>query len=94
MDTQEIQIGDKVRSFDFPDRSRNLTGETAAYVEGVVEDFEEFGGCQCYSIRVTRDVFRGDDMELQFSRAGSIVVAPVNGTKTLFGDVTNGVEKI
>jgi hypothetical protein len=86
--TNEIKVGDKVRSFDFEGR-RNLTGERACYIEGVVMGFREIEGCQRYEIKLTRRVFGGEDGPF----AGTMY-PPVNGTSTLFGDTTDGVVKI
>lgn len=92
--TQTIQPGDKVRSYDFAegDYGRDLTGPRAAYVEGVVEKIAENSyGCPCYYIKVTRDVFRGEDSD---RRIGRVVTPPVNGTPGTFGDLTNFVDKL
>ena len=89
-----ISVGDRVRSFDFVqgDFGRDLEGERACYVEGVVEAFVERGGCPRYEIRVDRDVFRGC-LGAQ-DRAGKTVYPPVNGTPKSFGGVCNFVELV
>lgn len=90
---EEIKVGDHVRSFDFalgPVSNKDLTGEHACYVEGVVEDIEFFRGCERYKIRVTRRVFGGIDREDK----EDYVYPPVNGTSMVLGGVTNCVEKI
>ena len=93
-----IQVGDRVRSFDFAGSfedgeqfGRNLEGERACYVEGVVESFVEREGCPRYEIRVNRDVFGGEDSD---RRVGNLVYPPVNGTPSLFGDECNNVELV
>lgn len=58
----EIKIGDRVRSFDFS--SRDLTGERACYVEGVVENIATFinlGDVLRYDIKVDRTVWSGKE---------------------------------
>ena len=53
-----IQVGSKVRSFDFARDGRGcqLEGERACYVEGVVEGFKDLEGCERYVTRVDRKV--------------------------------------
>ena len=88
-----IQIGTRVRSFDFADGpdGRSLAGERACYVEGVVTGFERMEGCKRYRILVDRDVFGG--VEENF-RVGALIYPPVNGTPTWMGGVTNSVEVV
>lgn len=95
----EIKIGDRVRSYDFPGM------RTDCYVEGIVRDIasqfnvrgDRYGeneritfGCQRYQIEVTRVVHKNEDM----AWAGKYRFPPVNGTATLLGRECNGVEKI
>lgn len=91
----EIKVGSKVRSYDsqYPERQQ-LEGEFANYVEGEVIGFAEVEGCTRYQIRVERDLHRGELVTGDHSRAGQVVVPPVNGTKTIFGETLNGVELI
>lgn len=84
-----IKVGDRVRSFDFPDRWRDLTGPNACYVEGTVVGFAS-QDCRRYEIKVERHVFSGREM----AGHAEFVFPPVNGTECLFGGTTNGVEKI
>ena len=86
-----IQVGSKVRSFDFP-HSRDVSGEHACYVEGMVEGFKEVEGCQRYIIRVDHKVFGGKEEDIlgRFP----YVYPPVNGTPKLFGGVCDGVESV
>jgi len=86
-----IDIGTKVRSFDFADgpEGRSLAGEHACYVEGVVTGFERLEGCDRYEIKVTRDIFGGKE---ESRRVGATIYPPVNGTPTWTGRVTDGVE--
>lgn len=86
-----VQIGDTVRSYDFPDS--DLT--SGCYVEGVVESIEWYEGCERYKIRVTARFWEGkregitaDPMYIYH------IYPPVNGTPTLTGRVTNGVIKL
>lgn len=95
-----IQVGDKVRSFDFSDThentagvdesyGRDLTGDRACYVEGEVLGFSEVEGCERYLIKVERDVFGGKDSD---RRVGRHVHPPVNGTPKSLGGTTDFVE--
>ena len=85
-----IQVGSKVRSFDF--ESRDLEGERACYVEGVVKAIGEvMEGCERYVIEVTRDVFGGEDSD---RRVGITVYPPINGTPSWLGGSTNCVELV
>ena len=91
---QEIVIGTRVRSFDFPGRVgavRALTGERACYIEGEVVAIKHDPGLSRYCIRVDRDVFGGKDED---DRVGDIVYPPVNGTPTWGGKTTNYVEVV
>jgi hypothetical protein len=88
--TMTIKIGSRVRSFDFD--SRDLTGDYACYVEGVVTAMPDIEGCTRYEILVDRVVFGGK--ETLISR-DHWVTPPVNGTPKFFDDdVCNGVELI
>ena len=89
----EIQIGNRVRSFDFADGpdGRALKGDRACYVEGTVMAIEEVQGCDRYRILVNRDVFQGEELE---NRVGREVFPPVNGTPTLISGPTDFVEII
>ena len=87
-----IQVGDRVRSFDFP-HSRDLEGERACYVEGYVHNIVSREGCKRYEIRVDRDVFGGVDSR-EKHRVGTVVYPPVNGTPKLFGGVCDNVELV
>ena len=80
-----IQVGSKVRSFDFP-LSRDC------YVEGTVEGFKEVEGCDRYVIRVDRKVWR--DEEEDILGRFPYVYPPVNGTPRLLGGVTDFVEAV
>ena len=93
-----IQVGDKVRSFDFAGPfangakyGRDLEGERACFVEGVVEAVVEREGCPRYEIRVNRDVFGGEESD---RRVGNLVYPPVNGTPSLFGYDCDNVELV
>ena len=88
----EITTGTKVRSFDFAQfgSGRDLTGDRACYVEGIVQGIDSAVGYDRYIIKVTRDVFGGQDMD---RRVGETVYPPVNGTLAISG-VTDYVEAI
>ena len=94
-----IQVGDRVRSFDFP-RSREYEGERACFVEGVVEAItdptthEWFGDCPRYAVRVDRRVFGGAEHTGE-EDTGGLVFPPVNGMGTWLGNkLTDGVELV
>ena len=88
-----IKVGSKVRSFDFArgDRGRQLEGERACYIEGVVEGFKDLEGCERYVIRVDRKVWAGEEVEKPYR---GHVYPPVNGTPTSLGGVCDGVELV
>ena len=88
-----IQVGSKVRSFDFArgDRGRQLEGERACYIEGVVEGFKDLEGCERYVIRVDRKVWAGEEVDNPYR---GHVYPPVNGTPTSLGGVCDGVELV
>ena len=88
-----IQVGSKVRSFDFArdGRGRQLEGERACYIEGVVEGFKHLEGCERYVIRVDRKVWAGEEVDNPYR---GHVYPPVNGTPTSLGGVCNGVELV
>ncbi len=95
MSDLDIQIGDRVRSFDFGDAGDptygwDLTGEKAAYAEGVVVDIvEERIGDKCYKIAVDIQIFNG-----RFADPNEFAFPPVNGRPMFGGNKTNGVRKI
>tara|TARA_R110002020_G_scaffold46591_1_gene132525 strand:- start:953 stop:1441 length:489 start_codon:yes stop_codon:yes gene_type:complete len=84
--TNDINIGDKVRSFDFA-AHRDIEGPDACFVEGIVEGFEG----NHLVIKVTREVFEGENLEVI---GGRKVRAPLNGLRTSRGRITDGVVKI
>ena len=79
-----IQVGSKVRSYDFP-HARDC------YVEGVVEGFSSLEGCERYKIRVDRKVWAGEEVDNPYR---GHVYPPVNGTPKLFGGICDGVELV
>ena len=84
-----IQVGSKVRSFDFD--HRDLEGDNAFYVEGKVVNILSGGvyGCERYVILVDRQIFQGEEADYN---VGKEILAPVNGISKLFGGITDGVE--
>ena len=84
-----IQVGSKVRSFDF-NRHRDLEGSRACYAEGEVVGFKRMEGCERYIIEVSRLIVGGEEQEITPGK----IYPPVNGTRTWSGEVTNGVESI
>jgi len=91
-----IQIGNRVRSFDF--YSRDLDGPAACYVEGTLIAItdpalpgEQFRDCARYVINVDRQIFAGGERTGDTSLVGEQVYPPVNGTLTAFGERTDAV---
>ncbi len=89
MEHEEINVGDKVRSYDFP-MHRDEDGETACYIEGEVTGIEWHEGCDRYVIKATRRVFAGKEVAPE----SDWFYPPVNGTPCTFGGPTNGVVKM
>lgn len=91
--SETIKVGDKVRSFDFPDFNRAVDGDKACYVEGMVMEIGPWdgcaGSCRHYHIMVTKRVVRGKAV----AKGPDRVYPVINGQSGLFGK-TNGVEKI
>lgn len=94
----ELKVGDKVRSYDswhwrdIPADERScIIGTIEAILSGDENPTEQ--GCGCYKISV--EAWRqGYGEELAAEHLPDYVYPPVNGTKTLFGDITDGVQKI
>ena len=85
----DIQIGSKVRSFDF-DYHRDITGEEAFYVEGEVVAIREWAGCERYVVLIEKQVFAGKEED---SHVGTLTHPPINGLLNIVtGGKTNGVE--
>lgn len=91
--TNDINIGDKVRSFDFSrmPNGRDIEGPDACFIEGIVEGFTKVEGCMRYDIKATRRVFNGVEKDIE---EGQRFTPPLNGTPTNMGRITDGVEKI
>lgn len=65
--------GDTIRGYDF----KPMVGRGDSFVEGeVVDAHSTEQGYQAYKIRVTRDVFGGDEDRGEYSRVGQIVFVP------------------
>lgn len=92
MENTEIKVGDKVRSFDFPVHNKEIEGEEACYVEGIVEDigrFIDWQPCDMYKIKCTKKVFTGKEIDHE-----EYYYVPVNGTGRTGGGVCDGVVKV
>lgn len=90
----DFAIGERVRSFDFPDLDGH-PGRSDCYVEGPIVAFEEREGCMRYVILVEVDAFDGAVYRTgdgKRSRVGRTCYPPVNGTPTTFGGVCQGVK--
>lgn len=72
-----VKVGDTVRSFHF--EGRDLEGERASYIIGIVEAVGEnkIDGCDRYTIRVIADIFGGEVV----THPAGVVYPPVNGTE-------------
>lgn len=74
MTTLQIKQGDVIRSYDF----KPMVGREDCYVEGEVVDAnstEQY--FQAYKIKVTKDVFGGENLSKgKHSRVGQIVFVP------------------
>ncbi|MCH1580817.1 MAG: hypothetical protein L7S55_08940 [Luminiphilus sp.] len=88
--TNDINIGDTVRSFDFP-AHRDIEGPEACFIEGIVEGFTKVEGCMRFDIKATRVVFDGVERDFE---EGERAFPPLNGTPTNRGRITDGVVKI
>jgi len=86
-----IGIGDRVRSYDFPDRDGGSREQ--CYAEGTVRALQWVGGCERYVVLIDKDVWDGKEyLSPQGSRVGSLLFPPVNGTPRSMGGICNGVE--
>lgn len=89
---ETIKVGDRVRSYDFPECPDRWA--RGCYVEGTVTKIASCGfdghGCQRYHIRVEKQVWQHDPDTAHMP----MVYPPVNGTPTVLGRVTSGVEKV
>jgi hypothetical protein len=91
--TNDININDTVRSFDFSSMPGGLDieGKDACFIEGIVEGFTEVEGCMRYDIAATRRVFNGVEKDIEQDLR---VYPPLNGTPTMMGRICNGVFQI
>lgn len=89
VDPEDIQIGDRVKSLEFPDYHGGQPRTTDCYVIGIVRGFVE-PDCWRYDIEVEEDIWKGKPANNPRSR----VVPPVNGTPTQLGGICNGVTKV
>lgn len=82
---EQIQPGDRVRSFDFAytdEDLQTLTGERACYVEGIVTAItDDMEGCRRYKIKKTRQVIGGEEATIR----DEYCYPPLNGTR-IWGD--------
>ena len=78
--TNDININDTVRSFDFSSMPGGLDieGKDACFIEGIVEGFKEVEGCMRFDIKPTRRVFNGVEKDIE---EGQRFFPPVNGTQ-------------
>jgi|TARA_B100000035_G_scaffold270098_1_gene244278 hypothetical protein len=92
MEIIKVKVGDKVRSFDF--HYRDIDGENACYVEGIVESIEGHpigGGGKYAKFKITRKIFGGEERE---ETLGEYNWAPQNGQEDWTGKLTNHMEVI
>jgi hypothetical protein len=70
-----VQLGNILRAYDF----KPMVGRNDCFVEGEVIERNAIAeaGYSCYKIRVTRDVYDGQEQEAgEYSRKGQIVFVP------------------
>jgi len=85
-----IEVGARVRSFDFAPYNRDLEGERACFIEGVVEGVSREGwDCDRYVIRPTRRIAGGAERDFADD---TLFFPPLNGTPGLIGGDQDGVE--
>jgi len=96
----EIQIGDHVKSYDFP-LVLKFDPEQAeqCFAEGIVEEINTFdifhNDHLRYKIAVTRRIWAGKEDILNNLEDGGYIYPPINGLKQIFtGGVTSGVIKL
>lgn len=90
----EITIGTVVRSFDFPATNRDLDGDRACYVVGVVRDIGNmWGDCRRYRIDPLVRVWCG---KVKHAPVSAPIYPPENGVKIAGseGRVCDGVEAL
>ena len=91
----KIIIGDCVRSFDFP-MLKTREERMECYVEGVVVGITDcktdkiFRDCNRYKIRCCKRIWDSK----KSSKHEDFYFPPVNGTPSMFGGVTNTVERV
>lgn len=92
-----IGIGDRVRSYDFPESV--VSDRPQSYVEGIVfglvhrdEDGQPFT-CRMYAISPERVVQSGHEVDM-LRYEGVKFYAPVNGTPSNMGGGTYGVVRV
>lgn len=95
-----IEVGTRVRSFDFPIMTREglplgleLQGERACYMEGVIEAIgeDDLEGCRRYRILVDKIVRSGLEQPVVVGEGQRpLIYPPLNGTPT-FCSKTFGV---
>ena len=89
---QIIEIGDKVRSFDFD--CKEVDTINSCYVEGIVESIEGHpigGGGKYIKFKITKKIFAGEDLK---ETVGEYNWVPQNGQETWTGKETNNAVKI
>lgn len=82
----DVQEGDLVRSYDF-------IGRKDFYIEGIVRRvgrFKEFRDCPRVEIQATRQV----QLDKELDNSERFYYPPVNNTPTMYGGVTEGIEKV
>lgn len=84
----DIKVGDKVRSYDFPDSPRR----ELSYVIGTVTAISP----SCYTIAVSEGYWNGK-FDRPYKAGERIATPPINGRPLMFGvsrTHTDGVERI
>ena len=90
--SDEIKVGDRVRSYDFEDRKDCYVEGTVVYIGREFNQGEHTVAFECdrYVIKVERCV--SNNKVIQYY--GAFAFPPVNGTLTTRGRITNHVERV
>lgn len=85
-----IEVGDTVRSYDFPGMRDDCYVEGEVVGIGSVPDGPK--DCVRYHVKARKRIVRGKEEAL--NEPDQMFYPPVNGIPTLFGGICNGVKKI
>ncbi len=97
MTTEAISVGNRVRSYDFPDLEKWKLDRPGCFIEGTVLAIGPIpsigsGSGLFYTIHVDRIVWEGRERPVRASQR--VQYAPLNGRPCSLGGVCNGVVRI